>query len=274
MTIKQNRRDLLALAAAASSTAAFSGIASAMGQTPKKQSSGMPPLPKDAPTVAMFIYPKMVALDLVGPMTVFNLMRFKIELFGKTLDPVGTDLRVPFPPTHDFSTVTQAPDILFIPGGIFGTIDCIKDEAVCEKIAEVGNAAKWVTSVCTGSLVLGASGLLDGYKATSHWGVTDLLPVFGATHENERVVRDRNRITGGGVTAGIDFGLEIASMIKDEETARWAQLIIEYSPQPPFKNGTPEEAGEERYAYARNRRKRIDAAARNAAVQAAERLEL
>ena len=105
-----------------------------------------------------------------------------------------------------------------------------------------------MTSVCTGSLALAAAGLLKGYDATSHWQVASFLPRMGARHVNKRVVIDRNRMTGGGVTAGIDFGLTLAAYLKDEEAARRVQLILEYAPEPPFRNGTPEEAGPERVA--------------------------
>ena len=105
-----------------------------------------------------------------------------------------------------------------------------------------GGRAKFVTSVCTGSLVLGAAGLLEGYKATSHWVTTDMLPIFGAIPTDGRVVTDRNRITGGGVTAGIDFGLSLVGKLRDRQYAEGVQLIAEYAPEPPFDAGTPKTA--------------------------------
>jgi cyclohexyl-isocyanide hydratase len=114
------------------------------------------------------------------------------------------------------------------------------DQEVLEFLADRGKTARYVTSDCTGALVLGAAGLLRGYKATGHWYIRDLLSLLGATPVNARVVHDRNRITGGGVTAGIDFGLTLASLLRSREDAEWVQLIIEYAPAPPFSAGLPE----------------------------------
>jgi cyclohexyl-isocyanide hydratase len=130
-----------------------------------------------------------------------------------------------------------------------------------------------VTSVCTGSLVLGAAGLLRGYKATSLWAVADILPVLGATRVNERVVRDRNRLTGGGVTAGIDFALTLAAILTDEMAAKRAQLTIEYAPAPPFHAGTPEEAGPELTRLIKSGRVGMDGMALQAAKDAAARFK-
>lgn len=134
-------------------------------------------------------------------------------------------------------------------------------------LADRGSRAKWVTSVCTSALVLAAAGLLKGYDATTYWPVTDLLPLMGARHVNQRVVKDRNRMTGGGVTAGIDFALSLVAELRGEEVARRVQLFIEYAPDPPFKNGTPAEAGPERTASVLKSRKWMDGKAREAAQQ-------
>lgn len=128
--------------------------------------------------------------------------------------------------------------------------------------------------VCTGSLVLAAAGLLRGYKATSLWAVTDLLPLMGANYVESRVVHDRNRLTGGGVTAGIDFGLTLVALMRGEEAARRVQLIIEYAPEPPFKSGTPREAAPELVAGLRKARVAMDGPARAAAEAAGKRLGL
>lgn len=154
-----------------------------------------------------------------------------------------------------------------------GTAACMKDADVLDYVRAQGGAAKYVTSVCTGSLVLAAAGLLKGYRATSHWAVADLLPLMGAQQVDERVVVDRNRITAGGVTAGIDFGLMLAAKLTDEMTAKRIQLTIEYSPQPPFRAGTPAEAGAELTAFTKNRRKGMDADVEAAARLAAKRLD-
>ena len=130
-----------------------------------------------------------------------------------------------------------------MPGGLKGTIEAMKDSRTIDFLVSAGNSARFVTSVCTGSLLLGAAGLLKGYNATSHWYVRDLLPLMGAVTKKDRVVEDRNRITAGGVTAGIDFGLTLAARLKGEDTAKRIQLLIEYDPKPPFAAGTPEQAG-------------------------------
>jgi cyclohexyl-isocyanide hydratase len=119
----------------------------------------------------------------------------------------------------------------------------MQDRAFLDFLADRGGRAKYVTSVCSGSMLLGAAGLLRGYKATSHWAFRDLLPLFGAVPVNQRVVIDRNRITGGGVTAGIDFGLTLLSILLGENLAKATELSIEYDPHPPFDAGTPEKAG-------------------------------
>jgi len=219
----------------------------------------------------MLVYDKMVLIDLVGPLTVFNILRSHIDLIGKTLDPVTTDVHLSVTPTATFETCRDRYDVLFVPGGLFGSIALLDDDDTLDWLADQGERAEWVTSVCTGSLVLGAAGLLKGYRATSHWGVTDLLPLMGAEISNDRVVFDRNRVTGGGATAGIDFGLALAAKLRDEETARRIQLTLEYSPAPPFVNGTPAEAGSERMEVARARRVGRDKMSKAAVIRATER---
>lgn len=118
---------------------------------------------------------------------------------------MSTDVGLPITPTHTFDEALSKPDVLFVPGGIMGTVDCMNDATVRAFLADRGARAEWVTGVCTGTLILAAAGLLKGYGGTSHWAVADLLPLMGARHVDKRVVRDRNRLTGGGVTAGIDF---------------------------------------------------------------------
>lgn len=194
------------------------------------------------PVIAMLVHPKMVLQDLVGPMTVFNLMMSEIHLVWKSLDPVMTEIGVPITPSTTFADCPKDVDVLFVPGGLAGSIAMMQDNEVLAFLADTGARAKYVTSVCTGSLVLGAAGLLRGYKATSLWNVRDLLPLMGATLEKKRVVHDRNRLTGGGVTAGIDFGLTLCALLKGDDNAKQIQLIIEYAPEPPFNAGEPETA--------------------------------
>jgi cyclohexyl-isocyanide hydratase len=132
--------------------------------------------------------------------------------------------------------------VLCVPGGVPGTFTIMEDDDVLKFLRDKGAKAKYITSVCTGSLVLGAAGLLKGYKATSHWITKDALKALGATPTAGRIVTDRNRITGGGVTAGIDFGLAIAAKLRNDAYAQAIQLYIEYDPQPPFDSGSPEKA--------------------------------
>lgn len=270
MTDTLDRRALLALAGLAG--AGLPAFAAAQTDPGAQHMRDMMAIPPDAPKVAMLVYPKMVAQDLIGPMTVLNILRCRIALVWKDRTPVPTDVGIPFAATQTFEECPRDLDVLFVPGGIMGTIDCMNDPAVMAFLADRGARARWVTSVCTGSLVLAAAGLLKGYDATSHWAVADLLPLMGARHVDSRVVIDRNRMTGGGVTAGIDFGLTLAARLRDEEAARGVQLTIEYAPQPPFQNGTPAEAGPARVAAARSRRTWMDAQAKLAAQAAGKRL--
>ena len=194
--------------------------------------------------VVFLAYPKVTQLDLTGPAQVLSrLSNAKVDLAWKTKDPIQTDSSFALLPTATLDEISQA-DILCIPGG-FGCIDVMQDEEVLRWVRSVGEGAQWVTSVCTGSLILGAAGLLDGYRATSHWAWRDYLKLFGAEPVAERVVFDRNRVTGGGVTAGIDFALALMAAIEGEEYARAVQLGLEYDPHPPFDSGTPDKAGEE-----------------------------
>lgn len=240
------------------------------------QQGGSSSMPRSGsrPVVNMLVYPRMVLMDLIGPMTVMNILGAKVNLVWKDKTPVSTDVGIPITATTTLSECPSSPDVLFVPGGIMGTINCMNDSEVCDFIAAQGEMAQYVTSVCTGSLVLAAAGLLNGYKATSHWTVAELLPLMGASNTDERVVKDRNRITGGGVTAGIDFGLTLAALLKSEEDARRVQLILEYDPEPPFSNGTPQQAGPERVAAMRSMRPHMDEMAREASEIAGKRLGL
>lgn len=196
--------------------------------------------------IVMLAYPGMTPLDLMGPLQVFAYWpEAETEVVWKTLDPVMTDTGICLVPSHTFVTATQNPDIVFVPGGTKATFDLMSDQETLDFVNARAAGATWITSVCTGALILGAAGLLDGYKATTHWAAIELLQNFGAEHTAGRYVIDRNRATGGGVTAGIDFGLAMVAMISGEETAKQIQLAMEYSPAPPFQSGTPAEASEQ-----------------------------
>jgi cyclohexyl-isocyanide hydratase len=164
-----------------------------------------------------------------------------IHLVWKTTDLVRTDTGIGVKPNATFATCPRELDILFVPGG-FGQQNLMADSEVIAFLADRGARAKFVTSVCSGSLLLGAAGLLQGYKATSHWAAREGLSAFGAEPTDARVVVDRNRITGGGVTAGIDFGLVVLAKLRGDDAAKFTQLAMEYDPEPPFNSGSPKTA--------------------------------
>jgi cyclohexyl-isocyanide hydratase len=204
------------------------------------------PMPAKPEQIAMLIYPGMTALDLVGPQQVFGYtMGAQVHTLWKTKTPVVSDTGLTFLPSKTLAECPDPVDILFVPGGGTQTIQLMQDEEVLQFLRSRGKTARLVTSVCSGSLVLGAAGLLRGYKATSHWAVRDVLPLLGATAVNSRFVQDRNRITAGGITSGIDFALRIAAQLRGEDYARALELTLEYDPQPPFGTGTPEKAGKQ-----------------------------
>lgn len=197
--------------------------------------------------VAFLLFPDVTQFDLTGPAQMLaGLGNATIDLVAATHDPVMTDASFALLPTATFDSAAL-PDILCVPGGM-GITDAIEDAATMAWIARAGEHATWITSVCTGSLLLGAAGLLHGYRATCHWAQHHHLAAFGAIPVRERVVFDRNRVTGGGVTAGIDFGLALVAAIRGEAHARMVQLRLEYDPAPPFDSGSPERAGPEAVA--------------------------
>ncbi|MFP6584903.1 MAG: DJ-1/PfpI family protein [Candidatus Hydrogenedentota bacterium] len=196
--------------------------------------------------IVMVVYPGMTPLDMLGPLQVWSGMPdAEIQVVWKNTDPVMTDTGMAVVPTHSFADSFENPDILFVGGGTKPTMDLMQDEETIAFLKDRGEKAQWVTSVCTGALLLGAAGLLAGYKATTHWAAVPYLEGLGAIPTKGRYVIDRNRATGGGVTAGIDFGLAMVAEIAGEEVAKTIQLGMEYSPKPPFTSGTPDEASPE-----------------------------
>ena len=191
--------------------------------------------------IAMLLYPGLTLLDLIGPQTVFSWFA-NIHLVWKTKDLVISDTGIGIQPNATFETCPRELDVLFVPGG-FGQNAIMGDSEVLAFLADRGGRARCITSVCSGSLLLGAAGLLNGYKATSHWAARAALSAFGAEPVDARVVVDRNRITGGGVTAGIDFGLVLLAKLRGDEAAKLTQLAMEYDPEPPFNSGSPRNAG-------------------------------
>lgn len=189
--------------------------------------------------IAMLMYPGMTVMDLIGPQSMFGaLMGADIHLVAKTLEPVTSDAGVTIVPTATFDTCPRDLTVLFAPGGTDGTLAAASDPATLSFLRDRGVRAKYITSVCSGSLILGAAGLLKGYKATSHWSVRHVLAEYGAIPTDARVVRDRNRVTGGGVTAGLDFGLMMLAELRDRTYAECTQLVAEYDPEPPFCAGS------------------------------------
>lgn len=194
--------------------------------------------------IGFLLFPHITQLDLTGPAQVLaRVPGAKVHLVWKTLDPVSTDVGFTINPTISFDECPQL-DVLCVPGG-FGIEYLLNDTETLSFLRRQGEKARYVTSVCTGSLVLGAAGLLQGYRSACHWMWRHYLPCFGALPVADRIVRDRNRISGGGVTAGIDFGLALAAELAGESFAKALQLAFEYDPQPPFDCGSPEVAGPE-----------------------------
>src|ERR1700687_4304809 len=191
--------------------------------------------------IGLVIFPRVTQLDLTGPVQVFSSVPdAKVHLIWKRIEPVVSDSVLVLTPTVSFADCPQL-DVICVPGGV-GTDDMINDEERLEFLRRQAKGAKYITAVCTGSLVLGAAGLLRGYRAATHWTAMDHLVPFGATPAKTRVCIDRNRITGGGVTAGIDFALTLVSIMVDRQTAEMIQLRLEYNPAPPFNSGSPDTA--------------------------------
>ena len=196
------------------------------------------------------IFPHVTQLDFTGPAQFLSRMSgAHIHLVWKAIEPVTTDAGFAVMPTDTFDACPDL-DLLCVPGGA-GQVAFMSDADIVEWLRRQGAQAGYVTSVCSGSLVLGAAGLLGGYRAASHWAYRDKLSLFGATPVADRVVRDRNRITGGGVTAGIDFALAVIETVRDADEARAIQLAYEYAPAPPFDCGTPDRAAPETVTAAR-----------------------
>lgn len=191
--------------------------------------------------IGIVVFPNVTQLDFTGPLQVFSsLPDTKVHLIWKRIEPVASDTVLTVLPTTSFADCPPL-DVICVPGGA-GTDDLVNDEEVLDFVRAQSAHAKYVTSVCTGSLVLGAAGLLKGYKATTHWTAMEYLGPYGALPTRTRVCVDRNRITGGGVTAGIDFALTLVSHLVDRPTAEMIQLRLEYNPAPPFTSGSPDTA--------------------------------
>lgn len=202
--------------------------------------------------IGMLLFPGLTQLDLTGPYEVLSrIPGAKIELVWKERGPVQADSGLSLIATETMAACAPL-DLVMVPGG-FGQMALMDDAETLDFLRKHGEGARYVTSVCTGSLLLGAAGLLRGYRAATHWMYMDLLAAYGAIPTAERVVVDRNRITGGGVTAGIDFGLRLIAELCGEAVAQAAQLELEYDPQPPYACGHPRVAPPALVADARAR---------------------
>jgi cyclohexyl-isocyanide hydratase len=192
----------------------------------------------------MVLYPRLTQLDLTGPYEILARMPGAIiDLVWSSCEPLLSDTGLALVPTMTFDDCPQ-PDILFVPGGP-GQVDVMEDAALIDFLRRMAPGAQLITSVCTGSLLLGAAGLLQGKRATCHWMSLELLSHLGATPSKKRVVIDGNVITAAGVSSGIDFALTVAAQCCGEATARQIQLFVEYDPQPPFDGGSQDKANPE-----------------------------
>ena len=191
--------------------------------------------------IGFLIFPRVTQLDFTGPLQVLSRVPgAQTHLIARTMEPVPSDTVLSITPTTTFADCPQL-DVICVPGG-FGTDALLNDDETLDFLRKQAKGARYVTSVCTGSVVLAAAGLLNGYRATTHWSALGYLGRLGAIPEKTRVCIDRNRMTGGGVTAGIDFGLTLAEKLSDRTTAEMIQLTLEYNPAPPFNSGSPDTA--------------------------------
>jgi cyclohexyl-isocyanide hydratase len=240
------RRDLLdriTRAAAAAAAAPWLVHCASTDDDRDSQSSDQPVVAGAAEPlqIAMLLYPGFTLLDLAGPQSALG-FHGVTHIVSKTLEPVPTDNGLVFQPSATYDSCPRDLDALFVPGGA-GTAEAMEDPDALRFLNDRAPRSKYVTSVCSGSLILAAAGLLQGYRATSHWAAYDALAEFDVDVVSDRVVIDRNRVTGGGVTAGIDFGLVLLARLLGDDVAKLQQLLMEYAPAPPFDTGTPAAAG-------------------------------
>jgi cyclohexyl-isocyanide hydratase len=221
--------------------------------------------------IGMLIFPRLTQLDMTGPYEVLaRLPDTQVDLVAKTMDPVTTDRGMQIVPTVTYETCPPL-DIVMVPGGP-GQQDLMEDEAALSFLRKQAAGAKYVTSVCTGSLVLAAAGLLKGKRATCHWAAIEHLALLGAVPTKERVVVDGDVVTGAGVASGIDFALTLASILEGEAVAREIQLQIEYDPDPPFDGGSPKTARPETIAALSSRLSKLNEERRTVATRVGRKL--
>ncbi len=194
--------------------------------------------------IAFLVYEGMTTLDLIGPYEVLNLVpEADVRFVAKQTGELRVDSKA-FGIVVDHALADVArPDVFVVPGGRAGTFAAAQDDAILSWVREAHEHTSWTTSVCTGSLILGAAGILQGKRATTHWAAASMLEDHGASYSADRVVEDGKVITAAGVSSGIDMALGLVARLTDDDTARAIQLGIEYDPQPPFDAGSPEKAG-------------------------------
>lgn len=221
--------------------------------------------------IGLLLFPDVTQLDLTGPFEVFARTPGVVcHLVWKEIKPVRSDRGLTLLPDCTFNDCPPL-DVICVPGGP-GQIALMSDEETLSFLRQQAQHAQFITSVCTGSLVLGAAGLLRGYRATSHWSSRDQLALLGAEPVDARVVRDRNRLTGAGVTSGIDFALTLVAEIRGDDVAQAIQLQMEYDPEPPFHAGSPQSATPQQLTTARSQMADFIATRRRATEQAAQNL--
>ena len=221
--------------------------------------------------VVFALYPRVTQLDFTGPHEVLaRLPNARCTLASRSGGDLEADGGIVFAGVRRLAEIERCA-LICVPGG-FGTIEAMEDQELLVELRRLAKGARYVTSVCTGALVLGAAGLLKGKRATSHWAWRERLAAFGATPDASRVVRDGNLITGGGVTAGIDFALTVVAEVAGDEYAQAVQLSIEYAPAPPFNSGRPELASPHILAGTQQRYERVREARDAAIDRAAARL--
>ena len=189
-------------------------------------------------TIAFVLYPGLTVFDLTGPLQVLTALsaiapQYRTVIVGERVEPMDTDIRVKMIPTHAFEEV-PSPSVMLVPGGGVPTLRAMRDEAIRSYVRSAAETADVAGSVCTGALILGSVGLLEGRQATTHWAYYKILEEFGAKYVRKRWVEDGKFICSAGVSAGIDMALALAARLTDEETARRVQRSLGYDPHPPF----------------------------------------
>lgn len=232
------RRGFLRLLTAAGGLAAAGiGSSSRAAEPPEADAheKAMASLKPGSENVVILLYQGFTALDAIGPEYILSTMSgAKVRFVAKTKAPVTCETGYEVTPNLSFDECPESPDLLLVPGGTAGTLAAMQDVETMNFLRKCGAGAKLTGSVCTGSVLLGAAGLLRGYEATSHWQTLELLTLCGAKPSSKRVVFDRDRVTGAGVTAGLDLALELVKRYRGDFYAKGVQLLAQYDPQPPF----------------------------------------